>query len=237
MTAYILNPANPANLNRAAAQIGLAARGHLVEIIEERDIDTLTLEKDDILVAGVGYILATLKRHGITPPMMPTLPEPLLPFAQRSITLRPVKDVRNMVANGTPLFLKPQPHTPKLFTGHVAKTVRDLVKTARLDDDHLVETTQPVDMLSEWRCFVFKGTVLGVHRYTGSPTLFPNPDRIHAMIAAWKDAPATYALDVATTETNTIVVEVNDTYALGHYGLSATLYAKIIEQRWKDFYT
>lgn len=52
-------------------------------------------------------------------------------------------------------------------------------------------------------------------------------------IAAHVDAPAGYALDVEVCEDGrTLLVEVNDGYAVGSYGLVPTIYAALIDARW-----
>lgn len=54
-----------------------------------------------------------------------------------------------------------------------------------------------------------------------------------ALAAYLPEAPATFSLDVGVTEAGaTLVVEVNDGYALGAYGLMLLAYAKFLSARW-----
>ena len=47
------------------------------------------------------------------------------------------------------------------------------------------------------------------------------------------EAPAAFSLDVGLTAAGvTVVVEVNDGYALGAYGLMPLAYAKLLSARW-----
>lgn len=59
-----------------------------------------------------------------------------------------------------------------------------------------------------------------------------------AMMAAfqqWDTRPAACSLDICVTkEGQTLLVEMNDAYALGCYGLPALLYARFISARWSE---
>lgn len=57
---------------------------------------------------------------------------------------------------------------------------------------------------------------------------------VEAALAAYLPAaPAAFALDVGCTRAGaTLVVEINDGYALGAYGLTPLAYAKFLSARW-----
>ena len=49
------------------------------------------------------------------------------------------------------------------------------------------------------------------------------------------DMPISYSLDVGVDDQgDTLLVEVNDCYALGNYGLDATTYTNMLYDRWKE---
>ena len=51
----------------------------------------------------------------------------------------------------------------------------------------------------------------------------------------WDDRPAACAMDICLTgEGKTLLVEFNDAYALGCYGLAQVWYAKMISTRWSQ---
>lgn len=92
-----------------------------------------------------------------------------------------------------------------------------------------------VEFQSEWRVFVHRGEVKGVSHYSGDPLLFPNADRITEMITAWDSKPpVAYALDVGLCKGETLLVEVNDAFALGSYGLNGKNYVDMVENRWLE---
>jgi hypothetical protein len=54
-------------------------------------------------------------------------------------------------------------------------------------------------------------------------------------IKAFQSGPRAYSLDFGVLRTGeTCLVEVNDAYALGHYGLQSVLYARMIDARWEE---
>ncbi len=54
-------------------------------------------------------------------------------------------------------------------------------------------------------------------------------------IAQYKSAPAGYAIDFGVTDKGqTILIEVNDGYALGSYGLFYLDYVKLLSARWAE---
>ncbi|MBO4998416.1 MAG: ATP-grasp domain-containing protein [Lachnospira sp.] len=79
------------------------------------------------------------------------------------------------------------------------------------------------------------GQILDIRRYKGSLGLCYDMEMVQQMIAHYKHAPAGYALDIGVTkQKDTIIVEVNDGYSLGSYGLDPLLYAKLLSARWAE---
>ena len=59
--------------------------------------------------------------------------------------------------------------------------------------------------------------------------------KVKEMIASYTDSPAGYALDIGlTSDGETIIIEVNDGYSRGCYGLDPLLYAKLLSARWAE---
>ena len=49
------------------------------------------------------------------------------------------------------------------------------------------------------------------------------------------DHPAAYTVDFGIPSTNeTVLVELNDGFAIGNYGLADYLYARLLEARWDE---
>jgi hypothetical protein len=139
------------------------------------------------------------------------------------------------VSAGEIIFAKPVASRLKSFDGTLFSSFRDLIATAHLDDDTEIECAEPVSLVSEHRCFVLRGEAIGLRHYKGDPLVFPDSGTIQAALAAYDGCPAGCAIDFGVTrEGETIVVEVNDGYAVGAYGLAPVRYAQVIAARWAE---
>lgn len=98
-----------------------------------------------------------------------------------------------------------------------------------------VQIQEVVCFLSEWRAFVIRGIVQGLSHYSGDPLRFPSANVIRATVGAFTLPPAGYAADFGVSDDGrTILVEVNDGYALGQGGLVADRYAQLLKARWDE---
>jgi hypothetical protein len=204
------------------------------------DPKTIYAHRDAIVCGTVGSVRMSLLMHRITPPPL-DYPEELKAYLGREIWPSTLGEIRAPIFNGTakPLFVKPQAHHS--FNGAVLRKARDLVASARFDPDTPVWVSDPIIFLSEYRVFVQDGRVLDIRPYhyheATSALTAPLPDRvtIKQMISDYTSAPLCYALDVGVnTGGKTLLVEVNDAFALGAYGLNSVTYARFIEARWDE---
>lgn len=143
--------------------------------------------------------------------------------------------MRDLVEREEPIFAKPVPGDLKLFPGMVLTRFRDLVLTASLPSSHAVVCSDPVEMVSEYRVFVARGEVVGCRHYKGDFRRFPDFGVIDATIQSFHEAPRGYGIDFAVTAGGeTVLVEVNDGFSLGCYGLPALPYSLLLESRWEE---
>ena len=146
-----------------------------------------------------------------------------------------MQDLLDRVQAGDAIFARPRPKTLKAFNGRLFTSFRDLIPTAHISDDEPIECAEPVDFASEHRCFVLRGDPIDVRHYDGDPLVFPDPEVIRQAVAAYQNGPSAYAIDFGIiAEGSTIVVEVNDSYAVGSYGLAPIQYADFISARWDE---
>ena len=60
-----------------------------------------------------------------------------------------------------------------------------------------------------------------------------DPEILEQAVKAFKSAPAGYAMDIGVTEKGqTLLVEINDGFALGCYGADPIQYARLLSARW-----
>lgn len=225
-----------ANINVLTAYLGFVEKGYQIEFFDYSQLATLNLDDDPIVVGGIPVVLGVLARMGIVPTAVDSVPSCLAAYAQRNTWVGVIGEARQAVDQNRRIFVKPMPQDRKLFNGQVVENYRDLAITAALPSDYPVIMSEPVVMQSEYRVFVLHGEILGCRHYKGDFRLFPDFRVIDAAIRDFEDAPSSYGIDFAVTNTGaTILVEVNEGFALGCYGLSALRYSSMIEARWDDF--
>jgi len=136
-----------------------------------------------------------------------------------------------------PYFIKPK-NDVKLFTGEV------ITKHSQLEalKDYYGATDETEVYLSailpkigaEYRCFVHEEKLVGIQYYSGDFTRFPDVQTINEMINAYKNANCAYTLDVGVLGHQTVLIEVNDMWAIGSYGMDAKTYALMCVRRMRE---
>ena len=91
------------------------------------------------------------------------------------------------------------------------------------------------EILSEHRCYVLRRDPIGLRHYAGDALVLPDTGVIRTAVENYSDGPMGYAMDFGVTgDGRTIVIEVNDGYAIGAYGLHPVHYANLIKARWDE---
>lgn len=199
------------------------------------ELASLPLDPTTLVHGWVKTVHDALAQIGVPVPEPLDYPEELSAFLGRQVRRSTLGEVhRTFIADETlPVFIKPVKH--KMFTGHTIERFRDLAETAHDDPEMPVWVSGLVDFVSEYRCFVFEGGLQGVQRYTGDAWTLPDRNTVSAMIRAYRSAPVAYGLDVGVTrDGRTLLVEVNDCYALGHYAFSHLTYTEMCVARWEQ---
>ena len=207
--------------------------------LERGDFDELLTQHADstIVRAGVGTVLLALRRAGREAPNVVDLPNDLRTYAARRVWESTLGQFRSEAVNSNfdpPIHVKPLVHH-KLFTGLLVSKFRDLIPTAHLVNDVAILCQEKVCFRSEWRCYVLRGRILHVGFYKGDPLLFPDPVVMRQAIPVFVARPIAFALDWGVTDAgSTVLVEVNDGFSLGNYGLRGHLYTAMVAARWRE---
>ena len=133
----------------------------------------------------------------------------------------------------------------KAFTGKIISDIKDLIGCGSCYEDYEVIVSEPIEIMAEWRCFILYDKIIDARPY-GS-VYYPNYDGylyqydenvLKEMLEdfiKWEERPAACSMDICyTKDGRTLLVELNDAYALGCYGLPHILYAKFISARWSQ---
>lgn len=187
------------------------------------------LRQSDVVVAGIGTFKKAVEQVGIICPNEVDYPPELEEFYGRKMWSDNLKNVY-MAQDKWPIFVKPK--RQKLFTGKYIQSTRDVIGLGA-DEAIDVWCSEPVDFISEWRCYVRYGQILDVRNYKGDWSVLPNKAIVERAIKEYSSQTAGYGIDFGVTKDGrTLVVEVNDGFSLGSYGLAPIKYAQLLTARW-----
>ena len=225
-------------VNEYVAFRGFEALGAEIEFFEVAELDSLDLNAQTPLVAGIPRIWRALGNLGAEIPHLKPIPAGLEAFAGRESGICTLYEIRQrIIEEGPPIFIKPMPHQGKLFNGHVLHVYRDLLQTVHLEGQILVSWSQFVDFIGEFRGFVHDGELVGFRHYAGDFRASAKLDfaPVEAALNLWESAPRGCSMDWGVTaDGRTLLIEVNDGYSLGSYGLAPHLYAPLLADRWRE---
>ena len=183
----------------------------------------------DLVVGGISTITRKMAEYGIQIEDY-DYPEELSAYLGRRIWRDTLDSV--LVKKETwPIFVKPV--RDKRFTGFVLRSEKDVPRLSRTKPNEPVQCSELVSFASEWRAYVRYGRIFDVRPYKGDWRNHYDADMLESAVKAFKSAPAGYSMDIGLTEEGqTLLVEVNDGFALGTYGTDAVEYAKLLSARW-----
>jgi hypothetical protein len=211
------------------AKIGFIKMGY--ECIYYKDLPN-DLTKEDVVVGYIGDMQRAFIKLGITLPETIDYPQELEPFLGRKIIKIKYQE---LPINKFPYFIKPLIH--KAFTGKVVREFKDLIGIPETD---FYYTEDILNILSEYRVYIHNKQIIGIKNYKGNPFITPNEGTILNMINSYTSQLNTYTLDVGVSLVenkyfDTILIEANQGYSVGNYGLSELQYAKFLRDGWFQY--
>lgn len=175
----------------------------------------------DVCVGGIkfcNYILNKINKKKFINPY----PEQLKKFLNRNIEVLTVSELQNKKYNKEKFF---KPFESKLFSTFISNNFKNIQD---LENDSKIFVSDILELLSEWRVYVQNSKIVLISNYLGEPTLFPDILTIEQMVKQFSNCPCCYTLDVGVTLKNTCLIEINDFYSIGNYGLQPMTYAKML---------
>ena len=186
---------------------------------------------EDIVVGYVGTCKWQLKRLGVDYHDM-DYPEELTKYLGRKIWKSTINTI-NTHPELWPVFVKSVKN--KVINGTKITCPKDLIGCGAYDGDSDVYCSEIVNFVAEWRVFVRYGQILDVSQYKGHWKHHYDSEVIAQCVKDFTKAPAGYALDFGLTDKGeTLLIEFNDGYALGSYGLLYFNYGKLLAARWAE---
>jgi hypothetical protein len=149
----------------------------------------------------------------------------------RVMTLGEIKGI--VKETGISYFIKP--FDIKLFTGFV---LDQMIYTSISDiPDNTAVMVYDVfksPIKSEFRCYIHRNKVVDIRNYSGDLFCTPNEDYLNDVIKNNSDKfPIAYTVDIGILENGeNVVVEYNDMWAIGNYGMPNDLYLRLLKDRY-----
>lgn len=160
------------------------------------------------------------------------VPEELFPYAGRTIVNVRDADDMNAFANDGLLYRKSSntikdPANGPFHPKHASECIG-------------FQVSEPVDIQSEWRVFVFHDQVQHIANYSGDCLQFPDRFEINRMVETYEGhSPVAYTLDVGVgrcygrLRASTFVIEVHRFFSCGLYGFGDhQRIPKMLSQTW-----
>lgn len=195
------------------------------------------ITKEDIVVDYIQQCENVFAKFNVLNPHVDDYPECLRKFLGRKIwrdTINAISTDEGKWSAGW--FVKPV--ESKKFTGKVISSIKDLIGCGAYNEDFEVLCSEPIEFIREWRCFVYYDQIIDVRPYKGDWHYNYDAevlDEIMDQFIEWDKRPMACSIDIGVTKDGrTLLIECNDAYSLGAYGLVDYKYAKLLSARWSQ---
>lgn len=179
---------------------------------------TEDIAKNCIAVGSVEFVNKALKLGYGAGPMRPiNIPLPLFSedyLGRKCKIVRDKTEVRKLFFkwNTDKLFVKSNSKIKAGYTDFYS--VRD-----DIPDDSEYFVSEKMDIVSEWRCFVYRGKLKGIKNYCGDPWVLPSKGFVEDCMKEIRNSITAYTLDVAVLKSGrTVVLEIHNFISCGLYG-------------------
>lgn len=217
----------------------LKKRGIECELFTDKKIFRNQLNIDDTtFIAGNHSVFSSLfKKYKVNAPTN-CYPKSLTQYLQRNVWETTIRDFsRNFDGNVPHLFVKPKSDT-KLFTGFIMESILDFHQLLEYPKNTELYCSSTVDWKAEYRVFVNNSKVVGIQLYSGDGQYGLNMDMVQSAVNDLSnsgEATKGYGIDFGILSNgSTALVEWNDGFALGSYGLDKEIYTDLLLERWNE---
>lgn len=190
------------------------------------DLDNLA--KIYPVVGSIDFMTMLFKRLGKLPEPI-DFPEDILQFLNRTILRVNLRFIFS--GKYTDVFIKPI--QTKLFDGIFISEESQLSYLKDYPLSTEIWMSEKIDITSEHRIYVHNGEMVYGCCYSGDFKISPDYFYVAKLIASYGNAPKAYTIDVAVLKDGkNTVVEFNDFWAIGGYGIAPWDYAEMLKDRY-----
>ena len=184
-----------------------------------------SLIKNNLFVGSVEFMTEVFNRVGIEQPRLPI--NNLRPYEEMKL-----RDFKYEY----PVFIKPK--SIKAFTGFVVDDYsKSMLNTLDKELDIIIQ--QVINFNSEWRFYIFRNKIVDIRHYSGRMDInligaVNNFNKLDD--STFKNFPETFVMDIGfyNDSDSYTIIEFNDMWAIGNYGVPNDLYVRMLKDRYFD---
>lgn len=137
-----------------------------------------------------------------------------------------------------PVFIKPAYDTKAFVSGVIRNDSSKRFVLSDAKEETVALVTDCVSYLTEYRCFINRGKIVGLKHYQGDFMSFIDVSYANMCLDkmnALEGIPISYTLDFGLRDDGrTEVIEANDGWSVGTYGLDGEVYSRFVFDRWME---
>lgn len=185
-----------------------------------------SLINSNLFVGSVEFMNAVFSRIGLHDVRLPK-------NSNRTSKIITLGEAFSIVDSGHKLFIKP--YDIKLFPAVILDGM-EYSFLNKLPLETKVISYQPFNqkISSEWRLYIHNDKVVDSRNYAGDFKLSPNYEYVNSIILEnIATFPSAYTIDIGIMESgDNVVVEFNDFWAIGNYGIPNDIYLRMLRDRY-----
>lgn len=217
-----------------------------IDGFEYRDYDIIPFENKDVMMGKLNKharehpFVGSLNTMGVLFKKILRYPDEInfprsvlnSELISRNIYQTSLKEFKNQFRiDDKPKFIKSV--KPKLIHGREISSYFDFHMIYA--DDCQIWVSDPLDIISEYRCHIHNRKLVYCSNYDGDFRVSPDFSYIDKLIQSYDNPPLAYTIDVAVlADGTTTVVEFNDYWAIGSYGLDSIKYSQMLSDRYSE---
>lgn len=184
------------------------------------------LIKSNLFIGSTEFMREVFKRVGLNDVRLPV-------NSNRVSEIITLDEAHKRVLNGERIFIKPI--EIKLFSGLILDGMTYTCLN-NISGDTKVMAYKPFGskIITEWRLYIHNNKIVDSRNYSGDFKLSPNYDYVIEVVRDNANSfPCAYTVDVAVLESGeNVVVEFNDMWAIGNYGIPNDIYLNLLRDRY-----
>lgn len=223
----------PHHFDAACAMYGAIETGKEYKLVTYDEVASGkfdSLIKTNLFVGTVEFMREVFRRVGLKDVRVPSNSN----RESETITLR---EALYRAKKGEKIFIKPL--EIKLFTGFVLDNmIHSCIEGLPADTKVLAYKPFHTEIISEWRVYIHRGKIVDSRNYSGDFMISPDYRFFLQKILKENEGkfPISYTIDVGVLYFDSfgenVVIEYNDMWAIGNYGIPNDLYLRLLRDRY-----